>query len=745
MLYPSRRAASILIRPRVPTGPVLTPSPRLIPFQPLSRRYASSGSQQNPLSSFLSYLKWTTLAVGTGVGILYLSDSRAAAWRELIMPAIHLTMDPEDAHVVSIWLAKVGLVPREKVEPGRNEDLLGVELWGKKISNPIGLAAGYDKHAEAIDALYNFGFGLVEIGSVTPEPQPGNPKPRMFRLPEDRAVINRYGFNSLGHKSAEGRLRSRIRSFWQSVSEVDKKSGKVAGPVPAEVEAFVLAPPKGLPRSLREGRLLGVNLGKNKTSAAESNEDYVKGVERLGAYADYIVVNVSSPNTPGLRALQRREPMLKLLQDVKEARDKNLPHKPPLVVKIAPDMTNEELEDIAAVVKTSGFDGVIISNTTITRPSTIKSDPKIRREFGGLSGAPLLPLSLSKVRKFYELSKGEIPIIGCGGIRTADDALAFAKAGASIVQLYTGLAFDGPGIVSDIKEGVAEQLRKEGKRWRDTVPEGVKFLPLQLLQTTPHHTQHSTLQDEHPATNLLQHNSISISIVTFNISILSKGYHNHNLHMKEPAASFQSNHLPDPHLTSTTTTAKTIAMTSTISTTPNMGFKNPRDSGCIFDVATATATSKTIDDAARRILEDDFPLISPQQSTSHARRSSSTYSVSSTTSDDQQEPNLSSSLSSSTSTLFSASPIFSDIPISSSPPQYFKDVSVDPRLFVTAELYEIPISESDSEEDGEVISASVTIARTARPTGSVDADSSIVVEGDAVLLDVTAEDGWEFL
>ncbi|KAJ3220064.1 Dihydroorotate dehydrogenase (quinone), mitochondrial [Dinochytrium kinnereticum] len=409
------------------------------------------------------------MGLGTVVGLLYLSDTRAAAWKNLVMPAIHLTMDPEDAHVLSIWLAKNGIVPREKVDPEAYSDVLGVELWGKKIVNPIGLAAGYDKHAEAIDAMLNFGFGLVEIGSVTPEPQPGNPKPRMFRLPDDKAVINRYGFNSEGHLTAESRLRSRVRNFWYGVSQEDRKNGTVVEPVEDEKEAYVVAPPAGLPRSLRSGRLLGVNLGKNKVSPAESNEDYVKGVEKLGPFADYIVVNISSPNTPGLRALQRREPMLKLLQEVKAARDKNLPHKPPVVVKVAPDMSDEEFEDVAYVIKKAGIDGVIISNTTISRPSSIKSDPKIRREFGGLSGPPVFPLALSKVRKFYALTKGEIPIIGCGGIRSAEEAIAFAKAGASLVQLYTGLAFEGPGIVAEIKEGVAETLRKEGKSWKQIV------------------------------------------------------------------------------------------------------------------------------------------------------------------------------------------------------------------------------------------------------------------------------------
>ncbi|KAI8851444.1 Dihydroorotate dehydrogenase-domain-containing protein [Chytridium lagenaria] len=417
----------------------------------------SAGSGGDSFKTAWTVAKLTGLAVGAAVGLLYMSDSRAAAWKMLVMPAIHATMDPELAHVTSIWLAKYGLVPKEKVDPEAYSDVLGVELWGKKIFNPVGLAAGYDKHADAIDALYGFGFGMVEIGSVTPEPQPGNPKPRMFRLTEDKAAINRYGFNSEGHRAAENRLRARIRNFWYGLNSEERSKHLHRLRRKRRVRCCTTS---RCPRSLREGRLLGVNLGKNKVSAAESNEDYVKGVENLGPFADYVVVNISSPNTPGLRALQRREPMLKLLQEVKNARDKFLVHRPPLLVKIAPDLSDEELEDIAFVIQKAKLDA---------GPSTIMSDPKIRREFGGLSGPPVLPLALDKVRKFYALTKGEIPIIGCGGIRSGEDALKFARAGASLVQLYTGLSFDGPGLIAEIKEDVASQLRKEGKKWKDVV------------------------------------------------------------------------------------------------------------------------------------------------------------------------------------------------------------------------------------------------------------------------------------
>jgi dihydroorotate dehydrogenase len=217
------------------------------------------------------------------------------------------------------------------------------------------LAAGYDKNAEAVDALLGLGFGTVEIGSVTPLSQKGNPKPRFFRLPEDEAVINRYGFNSDGHAPVASRLQTRLRN-WMRKRDLD--------PVNDEMD---------IPLSLNDTKLLGVNLGKNKYSAADNHSDYVVGVERLGQYADYLVINISSPNTPGLRELQRREPIEQLLTQVKTARDKNLKHAPPILVKISPDCSETELQDIAAVVQSVGIDGIIISNTTITRPSTLKS------------------------------------------------------------------------------------------------------------------------------------------------------------------------------------------------------------------------------------------------------------------------------------------------------------------------------------------------------------------------------------
>ncbi|KAI9103237.1 Dihydroorotate dehydrogenase [Phlyctochytrium arcticum] len=393
---------------------------------------------------------------------MYLNDTRAGVYRWLVMPLVHATMDPEDAHKMAIWLGKHHLTPKDHEA---DSPLLEMTIWGKKLSNPVGLAAGFDKNGEAIDAMFDIGFGAVEIGSITPLPQPGNPKPRMFRLQEDGAVINRYGFNSDGHASVEFRLKDRLRRYAHQHRQVssDQDSVKTA--------------PSTFANSLHERKLLGINLGKNKLSPASSNEDYVRGVQDLGPFADYLVVNISSPNTPGLRALQRREPIEKLLVQAKFARDEYLPHRPPLLVKIAPDLSDSEIEDISIVARNVGIDGIIIGNTTISRPPHLLSDKRLTTETGGLSGPPAHPLSLAVLRKIYALTDGQIPLIGCGGIRSAAEAIAFAKAGASMVQLYTGMAFAGPGLISEIKHDIVEELQRERTNWASIVGSDHRQLP----------------------------------------------------------------------------------------------------------------------------------------------------------------------------------------------------------------------------------------------------------------------------
>ncbi|KAG0335425.1 Dihydroorotate dehydrogenase (quinone), mitochondrial [Podila humilis] len=344
-------------------------------------------------------------------------------------------------------------------------------IWGKTFSNPVGMAAGFDKHAEAIDGLFDLGFGYVEIGSVTPEPQPGNPQPRMFRLPEDKCVINRYGFNSEGHKQVETRLRQRIKRFlYKHAREghqetIDKLQN-------GHSSNGSLVDSLSTNRSLRDDRILAVNLGKNKASTPESVSDYVVGVERLGPYADVLVVNVSSPNTPGLRSLQRKDMLEDLLRQVISARDRlQSSYKPPLLVKIAPDLTDEELKDVSEAALASKVDGIIISNTTISRPPSLLNKDNVN-EVGGLSGPVVKPLALHALRHVYKYTEGKIPLVGCGGIATGDDALDFARAGASMIQLYSSMAYEGPGVVRAIKDGIVKGLN--GKTWSEIVGQDSK-------------------------------------------------------------------------------------------------------------------------------------------------------------------------------------------------------------------------------------------------------------------------------
>jgi dihydroorotate dehydrogenase len=299
---------------------------------------------------------------------------------------------------------------------------LGQVLWGRVFPNPLGIAAGFDKEAEVPDALLRLGFGFAETGTVTPRPQPGNARPRLFRLHEDRAVINRLGFNSAGLEPTLVRLKARRRMG-----------------------------------------VVGVNLGKNR-STEDDAADYLEGVRRVGGLADYLVINVSSPNTPGLRDLQRRDILAALLRRVVETRDAAAPGTP-LLVKIAPDLAPAERADIAALASDmqrgpSGIDGIIVANTTVTRPPGLRSPDA--GEQGGLSGRPLFAPSTALLGEMYRLTGGQIPLIGVGGIASAEDAYAKIRAGASLLQLYTALVFEGPALIGRIKRGLADLLRRDG-------------------------------------------------------------------------------------------------------------------------------------------------------------------------------------------------------------------------------------------------------------------------------------------
>ncbi|MDA9630557.1 quinone-dependent dihydroorotate dehydrogenase [Flavobacteriaceae bacterium] len=287
------------------------------------------------------------------------------------------------------------------------------KIFGLTFPNPIGLAAGFDKDAKLYQELSNFGFGFIEIGTLTPEPQPGNPKRRLFRLPKDNALINRMGFNNEGVKEAIERLKK------------------------------------------NKGVLIGGNIGKNKiTSNEKAVSDYVQCFESLFTYVDYFVVNVSSPNTPNLRALQDKEPLTHLLQTLKDLNiSKSNPK--PILLKIAPDLTEEQLLDIIEIITMVKIDGVIAANTTLSREGLQSTNKK---EIGGLSGKPVTDRSTAVIRFLHEKSNKAFPIIGVGGIHTPEDALEKLKAGASLIQLYTGFVYEGPGVVKKMNKAILEAI-----------------------------------------------------------------------------------------------------------------------------------------------------------------------------------------------------------------------------------------------------------------------------------------------
>ena len=324
-------------------------------------------------------------------------------------------MNPESAHhVVSgglrrfckLWGGKKLL----RAMYGYEHAKLEREVFGLKFSNPIGLAAGFDKNAEYVEEMAALGFGFIEIGTVTPRPQPGNEKPRLFRLVDDSALVNRMGFNNQGVDVAATRLRQLKQ---------------------------------------RHRIIVGGNIGKNKlTPNEDAVSDYIKCFDALFDVVDYFVVNVSSPNTPGLRALQEKEPLTHILNTLQQRNSKDGVSKP-ILLKIAPDLTNNQLDDIVEIVRETGIAGVIATNTTVGREG-LRSDSKLTSETGGLSGKPVRDRSTAVIRYLAEKSGGTFPIIGVGGIHTPDDAMAKLEAGAALVQLYTGFIYEGPGLIKRI-------------------------------------------------------------------------------------------------------------------------------------------------------------------------------------------------------------------------------------------------------------------------------------------------------
>ncbi len=340
-----------------------------------------------------------------------------AFFERLARPLLY-ALDPEDAHALAIWMLKFAPLRPSAPDDGR----LAMRVIGRNFPNPIGIAAGFDKNAEVADALLRLGFGFVEVGTVTPLPQPGNPRPRLFRLDADMGVINRLGFNSQGADAALARLAARAAA----------------------------------------GGIVGVNVGANK-DAADRVADYVRMIERFAAVASYIAINVSSPNTPGLRDLQQAARLDDLLARVVDARERVAPRagRTPVLLKIAPDLSLADLDDVAGIARARRIDGMIVGNTTLARPANLRETGKAK-EAGGLSGRPLYPLATRMLAETYVRVENALPLIGVGGIDSGAAALAKFRAGARLIQIYSGLVFRGLGLVAEIKAALLAALERGG-------------------------------------------------------------------------------------------------------------------------------------------------------------------------------------------------------------------------------------------------------------------------------------------
>ena len=339
-----------------------------------------------------------------------------AAFERLTRPLLH-ALDPEDAHGLTIRLLRAAPFLRA----GRDDKRLAVRAFGLNFPNPVGMAAGYDKNAEVPDALLRLGFGFVEVGTVTPQPQGGNPRPRLFRLDADAGVINRLGFNSQGADAVLRRLAARANA----------------------------------------GGIVGINVGANK-DAADRVADYVRLIERFASVASYAVVNISSPNTPGLRDLQHAVVLDDLLARVIDARERAARQAgpTPVLLKIAPDLSLADLDDIVGIARSRRVDGLIVSNTTVTRPASLRETAKAK-EAGGLSGRPLFGLATRMLAEAFVRVEGVFPLVGVGGIDSGAAAVGKFRAGASLIQLYSGLVFGGLGLVAQIKTALIAALERD--------------------------------------------------------------------------------------------------------------------------------------------------------------------------------------------------------------------------------------------------------------------------------------------
>jgi len=341
---------------------------------------------------------------------------------KLLLKPFLFQLDPEKAHKLVTNLSNIassfpGMKSIFRALYCVDDKRLEREVFGIKFPNPVGLAAGFDKEAKLYSSFSDFGFGFIEVGTITPKGQPGNPKPRLFRLPVDDALINRMGFNNEGMEVAIDRLKNR-----------DSKI------------------------------IIGGNIGKNKvTPNEEAVNDYEKCFEALFPYVNYFVVNVSSPNTPNLRELQDKEPLTKLLLHLQDLNNKKETPKP-ILLKIAPDLNHDQLDDIVSIVEDSKIAGLIATNTTISREG-LKDTSKTKEEMGGLSGKPVREKSTEVIRYIHKKSEGRIPIIGVGGIHSAKDAIEKLDAGASLVQVYTGFIYEGPALIKEINQGILMNMK----------------------------------------------------------------------------------------------------------------------------------------------------------------------------------------------------------------------------------------------------------------------------------------------
>jgi dihydroorotate dehydrogenase len=336
----------------------------------------------------------------------------------MALPLLH-ALDAEDAHGLAIKMLKFAPLP---LAP-RDDPRLALRVFGLNFPNPVGMAAGFDKNAEVPDALLRSGFGFVEVGTITPLPQPGNPRPRLFRLNADQGVINRLGFNSQGADAALKRLAARADA----------------------------------------GGVVGINVGANKESA-DRVSDYVKLIERFAAVASYVTVNISSPNTPGLRNLQQAAVLDDLLARVVDARDRVSPNAgpTPVLLKVAPDLSLSDLDDVVGIARARKVDGMIVGNTTVARPPSLR-ETATAKEAGGLSGRPLYTLANRMLAETYVRVEDAFPLIGAGGIDSGATALGKIRAGASLVQVYSGLVFRGLALVAEIKQTLLAALERDGQ------------------------------------------------------------------------------------------------------------------------------------------------------------------------------------------------------------------------------------------------------------------------------------------